>query len=72
MHRTTIMRLPEREEVRARRKIRKLTDDQVREAAPLYESGMSLVQVAVQLGVGSSAVRRELVKAGVGLRSRGR
>lgn len=72
VHRTTIMRLLEREEVRARRKVRKLTAVQVDEIAQLYRSGLTLAKIAAEFSVGPSTVRRELVKAGVTLRHRGR
>lgn len=72
VHRTTIMRLLEREEVRTRRKVRKLTAVQVEKAVQLYRSGLTLAQIAANFMVGPSTVRRELVKAGVSLRPRGR
>jgi hypothetical protein len=58
----------EREGVPQRR--RRLTPDQVTEAAQLYESGWSTIQIAKHLGIYAQSVRYQLVKEGVQLRPR--
>ncbi|MEV7757809.1 hypothetical protein AB0O16_07725 [Microbacterium sp. NPDC089180] len=45
-----------------------LTPEQVREAAHLYRDGLSLSQVATQLGVNQETMRVAIIKAGVALR----
>ena len=45
-----------------------MTTDQVSEAAQLYESGLSLSQVATQLNVNQETMRVAILKAGVVLR----
>ncbi|MEX3566333.1 hypothetical protein [Micrococcus endophyticus] len=45
-----------------------MTADQVSEAARLYESGLSLSQVAEALGVNQETLRVAVIKAGVVLR----
>ncbi|PZO68526.1 MAG: hypothetical protein DI634_09185 [Kocuria palustris] len=45
-----------------------MTADQVSEAAGLYESGLSLSQVAEALGVNQETMRVAVIKAGVVLR----
>lgn len=45
-----------------------LTAEQVSEAAGLYESGLSLSQVAKRTGVNQETMRVAILKAGVGLR----
>lgn len=46
-----------------------LTAEQVSEAARLYESGLSLSQVAERLQVNQETMRMPLLKNGVSLRS---
>lgn len=45
-----------------------LTAEQVSEAAKLYESGLSLSQVAAQLNVNQETMRVAIIAAGVALR----
>ena len=45
-----------------------MTDEQVAHAVELYLSGQTLIEIAGQLKVGKTTVKRELVKAGVALR----
>lgn len=45
-----------------------LTPEQVSEAAHFYEDGLSLSQVATQLGVNQETMRVAIIKAGVALR----
>lgn len=45
-----------------------LTAEQVSEAARLYQDGLSLSQVATQLGVNQETMRVAIIKAGVALR----
>lgn len=62
-----------REGVPTRRKMRKLTDEQVRRAVECYEKDeLSLENVADALGVTSETIRREFIKAGVERRRPGR
>ncbi|GAH43722.1 unnamed protein product, partial [marine sediment metagenome] len=46
-----------------------LTPEQVSEAARLYESGLSLSQVAAQLRVNQETMRVAIIAAGVVMRS---
>jgi hypothetical protein len=52
------------------RRGRKLTDDQVVEAAALYESGWSLSQLGARYGVYAQSIGYRLKRAGVPLRPR--
>jgi len=45
-----------------------LTPEQVSEAARLYRKGLSLSQVATQLGVNQETMRVAVIRAGVALR----
>lgn len=45
-----------------------LTEEQVNEAALMYESGQSLAKIAAHLGVDHTTVRRQLLKYGVRMR----
>lgn len=45
-----------------------LTDEQIREARKLYESGQSLAKVGAHLAVEAGTVRRALMKHGVRMR----
>jgi len=45
-----------------------LTPEQVSEAAHLYRKGLSLSQVATQLGVNQETMRVAVIRAGVALR----
>lgn len=48
-----------------------LSDEQVRDAAALYEHGQSLAAIAAHFGVGYNGVRQAFVRAGVKRRPRG-
>ncbi|MEV7758945.1 helix-turn-helix domain-containing protein [Microbacterium sp. NPDC089180] len=63
---STILRILREARVVVRRQ--PLTHDQVREAARLYESGLSLSQVAKRLDVNQETMRTAILKAGVVLR----
>jgi len=52
------------------RRGRKLTDEQVAEAAELYEAGWSLSRIGEKYGVWGQSVRYRLRKAGVQMRPR--
>jgi hypothetical protein len=45
-----------------------LSDDQITEPVRLYESGLSLAKIGIQLGVDHGTVRRQLLKHGVKMR----
>ncbi|MDI9892815.1 hypothetical protein [Microbacterium sp. IEGM 1404] len=63
---STILRILREARVVVRRQ--PLTQDQVGEAARLYESGLSLSQVAKRLDVNQETMRTAILKAGVVLR----
>ena len=70
LHRTTVLEHLEKNGVERRRNIRKLTDQQVAEAAQLYATGISLVHVAEQFDANEGTIRREFANAGVVVRPR--
>lgn len=70
IHRTTAHRLAAQAGVTVRR--RGLDEPGRREAARLYERGMTLEQVATELGVGDETVRSAVVASGGTVRPRGR
>jgi transposase-like protein len=63
---STILRILRESRVVVRRQ--SLTAEQVSEAADLYESGLSLSQVAKRLDVNQETMRVAILKAGVILR----
>lgn len=63
---STILRILRESRVVVRRQ--SLTAEQVSEAADLYESGLSLSQVAKRLDVNQETTRVAILKAGVTLR----
>ncbi|WP_082013805.1 helix-turn-helix domain-containing protein [Microbacterium hominis] len=63
---STILRILRDKNVMVRRQ--PLTPEQVSEAAHFYEDGLSLSQVATQLGVNQETMRVAIIKAGVALR----
>ena len=50
--------------------VRKLTDQLVQEAGHLYETGLSLKNVAVRFDVNETTIRNELTRAGIQVRPR--
>lgn len=70
VHRTTVHRLAAQAGVAVRR--RGLDEPGRREAARLYELGMTLEEVAAELGVGDETVRSAAVACGATIRPRGR
>jgi transposase len=68
VHRTTVLAHLERRGVPRRRNTRKLTDDQVSEAARRYRQGDSLDTVAAHFGVSQRTIGRELKTFGVVIR----
>ncbi|MCW4355800.1 helix-turn-helix domain-containing protein [Hoyosella sp. YIM 151337] len=70
IHRTTVHRLASQVGVAMRR--RGLDEPGRREAARLYEQGMTLEEVAAELGVGHETVRSAVVAGGGTIRPRGR
>lgn len=70
IHRTTVHRLASQAGVAVRR--RGLDEPGRREAARLYEQGMTLEEVATELGVGDETVRSAVVACDGTIRSRGR
>jgi transposase-like protein len=63
---STVLRLLREQRVVVRRQ--PLTPEQMSEAARLYESGLSLSQVATRLSVNQETMRVAILKAGVALR----
>lgn len=70
VHRTTVHRLATQAGVAVRR--RGLDGSGRREATRLYEQGMTLEEVATELGVGDEPVRSAVVACGGTIRPRGR
>lgn len=68
-HRTVAAHLEQRG-VKRRVNIRKLSDDDMRQAVRHYEAGDSLAIVAKMLGVNAETVRRAFVRAGINIRPR--
>jgi predicted DNA-binding protein YlxM (UPF0122 family) len=68
IHRTTVLDHLKRAGVPTRPNRRKLTDEQVKEAARLYQGGLSLKAVGQRFGVDAQTVRKKLKKAGVTIR----
>jgi DNA-directed RNA polymerase specialized sigma subunit len=73
INRSTVLEHLKRQNVPRRANVRKLTDEQVVEAAALYASGLSTIKVGDRFGVNAETIRRELKRAGFALRApRGR
>ena len=72
IHRTTVMTHLRRRKVKTRRHMRKLSDEQVHQAAALYADGLSLTAVGAVFGVNAEAIRREFLKFGIQRRQPGR
>lgn len=70
-HRHTVARALRNAGIDLRHKRRRLTDEQVVEAATLYNTGLTLAQLAERLSVGQETIRRELVASCHRLRPRG-
>jgi DNA-binding transcriptional regulator LsrR (DeoR family) len=70
IHRRTVAAHLERRGVQRRVNRRKMTDDDLREAARRYRAGDSLAKVASPFDVDAATVRRELHRAGVAIRLR--
>ncbi len=70
VHRGTIPALVRRAGVAVR--VAGLDAEQQARASSLYESGMTLVQVAQRMGIGEDAVRQAVLDEGGRLRPRGR
>jgi len=51
---------------------RPLTEEQIKQATTVYESGNSLAAVAAQLALPQESLRRALIRSGVVTRRRGR
>lgn len=70
VHRTTVLDHLKRRGIARRANIRKLTDEQVQQAARYYRAGNSLVTTGMHFGVDGTTIAREFRKAGVGVRRR--
>jgi transposase-like protein len=70
IHRSTVVAHLERHGISRRPNVRKLSDEQIEEAAQLYESGLSLEKVGALLDVNATTMRDWLNKAGVTIRPR--
>ena len=72
IHRTTVLGHLKRRSVETRVKCRAMTDEQVAQAVEHYQAGDSLATVGNRFGVVAETVRKELIKAGVNIRSNAR
>ena len=70
VHRTTVLVHLERQGVSRRRCVRRMSGDDVDEAARLYQLGYSLKRTAERFSVDAETLRREFMKAGVSVRPR--
>ena len=70
IHRTTVLAQLERQDVKRRSSVRRLTDADVANAALSYKQGMSLKVVGAMFGVNAETLRREFRKANVPVRQR--
>jgi transposase len=70
VHRSTVVAHLERHGIPRRASTRKLSDDDVPQAAKLYEQGWSLVRLGEHYSVDDETVRRALQRLGVKLRPR--
>lgn len=70
VHRTTVLDHLKRRGIARRANVRKLTDEQVQEAARYYGAGNSLVTTGRRFGVDASTVSREFRRARIVLRPR--
>jgi hypothetical protein len=70
IHRTTVFAHLERHGVQGRRNRRKLTDQQVAEAAELYTAGWSTAKIGHKYNVSAETALQTLRKAGVPIRPR--
>jgi len=70
VNRTTALEHLKRRGVARRPATRKLTDEQVQEAAEFYRAGNSLVATGEQFGVDGSTIKREFERFGVETRAR--
>ncbi len=66
INRVTVSEVLKRQGVKLRRQ--PPTEEQIRQMARLYESGLSLKKVGDRLGFNATTVRANLLKAGVGMR----
>lgn len=69
LDRTTVLAHLDRQGITRRPNGRKLSDEEVAEAARLYRDGWSLRRLGQHLGVDDETVRQRLLKAGVQLRA---
>jgi predicted NUDIX family NTP pyrophosphohydrolase len=69
IHRTTVLEHLESRGVARRQNVRKLTDGDVKIAAQLYETGVSLATVGKAFNVDSATIRREFARSGIPARS---
>jgi hypothetical protein len=65
VHRTTAMRWLKKRGVKTRRNLRKLNDDQVRKAGKQYLLGVTVIELALELGVEAETLRKEFRRAGI-------
>ena len=70
IHRTTVLAHLERHGVPRRPETRKLSEQQIADAAQLYESGLSTVKVGAIYGVDAETIRKAFIRADVKLRAR--
>ncbi len=70
IHRVTVMRMLQRHGVERRVFERKLTDEQIAEAAELYTGGMRTGLIAARFGVDPQTVRNGFKRMGVSLQRR--
>lgn len=72
VHRQTIGRQLANRGVRTRVPARRLDLDQCREAATLYETGLTLQELGERFRVNPETIRKALVRSGVIIRPKGR
>jgi transposase-like protein len=70
INRETVMEHLKRAGVSRRPNVRKMTDEQVTQAARIYRDGLSLMRSAEQFGVSERTLRTEIVRAGEPIRAR--
>ncbi len=70
IHRTTVLAHLDRQDVKRRPSIRRLTNDDVANATRSYKQGISLKVVGAMFGVNAETLRREFQKANLPVRQR--
>ena len=70
VHRTTVLEHLKRSGVQRQHNSRRLSDEQVRQAAALYAAGNSLLTVGARFTVNARTVRNAFDRAGIAVRPR--